>query len=163
MWLLSFIPDFVVHVLTLLSFMAVMASLMFSSIIPDRYQFPLQIIGVLVLALSLYLEGGIANEQTWRAKVEEQKTEIAELKQKQAETTVKVVTEYVDRVKIVKEKADVIVREVPKYITQADNDRCVLPDSVRMLHDAAVQGQGLPSSTGAADEKAPDAKKAGAQ
>jgi len=163
MWLLSFIPDFVVHVLTLLSFMAVLASLMFSNLIPLNIKFPLQVIGILVLALGLYLEGGIANESEWRAKVEAQKTEIAELKQKQAETTVQVVTKYVDRVKIVKEKADVIVREVPKYITEIDNSRCVLPDSVRLLHDAAAQGQGLPHTTTDTNEKTSGSEKARAK
>lgn len=163
MWLLSYIPDFIVHLLAIVSFMAVMASWMFSAIIPTRAILPLQVIGTLVLALSMYLEGGIANESKWKIKEAEAKQEIAELKQQQAETTVKVVTEYVDRVKIVKEKADVIVKEVPKYITQADNDRCILPDSVRLLHDAAVENKRLPNATSTTDGKAAGSEKTGAK
>lgn len=160
MWLINFLPAWLFDVITVLTAIALFVSILLSDIIPSAYRIPAQIAAGVVLAVCLYFQGGIANEETWKIKVAETQKEIADLKQKQAETTVEVVTKYVDRIKVVKEKADVIVKEVPKYITQADNDRCVLPDSVRMLHDAAVE-QGFSQSTRNADEKTSGSEKAG--
>lgn len=47
-----------------------------------------------------------------------------------------VITKYVDRIQTVREEARVIIQEVPQYVP---ND-CVLPDSVRVFHNAATQG-----------------------
>ena len=48
---------------------------------------------------------------------------------------------YMDRVQKVRSEARVIIQEVPKYV----QDTCTLSPGVRLLHDAAAQGQ-LPAS-----------------
>ena len=59
---------------------------------------------------------------------------------KQAEISERVVTQYVDRIKIVKTQGDTIIKQVPIYITQ-DNDReCIVPESFRLLWNAANRG-----------------------
>ena len=67
----------------------------------------------------------------------EQSAQAAKVAEKQAEVTTKVVTEYVDRVKVVREKAREIVKEVPVYVPA---DSCPLPSGFRVLHDAAASG-----------------------
>ena len=69
---------------------------------------------------------------------EEQAAQAAKVAEKQAEVTTKVVTEYVDRVKVVRERAREVVKEVPIYVPA---DSCPLPSGFRVLHDAAA---GLP-------------------
>lgn len=68
---------------------------------------------------------------------------------KQATDTVKLVQQshqiaaeerivYRDRVRVIYEKGDTIIKEVTKYVTPEDDARCVVPDGfVRMLNDAA--------------------------
>ena len=63
--------------------------------------------------------------------------QIAALQKKQSEVTTKVETVYLDRVTTVKEKGDVIVKQVPVYIPA---DSCALPAGYRILHDAAAKG-----------------------
>lgn len=74
--------------------------------------------------------------------------ETADLKTKQAEltaaankVTVQVVTEYVDRVKVVKEKGDTIVKEVPVYITTQADNQCTLTEGFASIHDAAAKNE----------------------
>jgi predicted acylesterase/phospholipase RssA len=57
-------------------------------------------------------------------------------KARQAQVVEKVVVEYRDRVKVIKEKGDEIVKAVPYYVRAS----CALPGGWRVLHDAAASG-----------------------
>ena len=61
----------------------------------------------------------------------------AALATRQQDVTERVVTQYVDRVRTVREKAREIVKEVPVYVPA---DSCPLPSGFRLLHDAAALG-----------------------
>ena len=162
MWLISLLPDWIIHVATLGSVMLLLASQFLGNLIPVLYRAPAQIVAALLLIFCVYLEGGITNEDKWQLKVEEQKAEIAQLQTKQSDTTIEVVTKYVDRIRVVKEKQNVLIKEVPKYITQTDNAHCVLPDAVRLLHDAAATGESfIPPAAGNADDSSSTAKETG--
>lgn len=78
-------------------------------------------------------------------------------KVKQAEISERVVTQYVDRIKIVKTQGDTIIKQVPIYITQ-DNDReCIVPESFRLLWDAANRGD-IPEASRITNETASTVK-----
>lgn len=55
--------------------------------------------------------------------------------------TTKVVTEYVDRVKVVHEKGQEIVKKVPIYVTEKDNSQCVINNGFVQLWNAANKMQ----------------------
>lgn len=63
--------------------------------------------------------------------------EIAAVKAKQQDVITKTMVEYRDRIKIVKEKGDEIVKEVPVYVPM---DSPLLSSGVRVFHDAAASG-----------------------
>ena len=48
--------------------------------------------------------------------VQQQTLQTAAIRERQAQATVKVVTQYVDRVRIVREKGETIIKEVPVYV-----------------------------------------------
>ena len=72
------------------------------------------------------------------------------MKQRQAEATVQVVTQYVDRVKIVRETGATIVKEVPVYVSPEADAACALPRGFVRLHDAAAAGRS-PEPAGSSD------------
>lgn len=74
----------------------------------------------------------------------------AQLAQGQAEVTTKVITEYVDRVKVIREKGETITKLVPVYVPLLE-----LPGSWRVLHDAAATGQ-VPDPARTADAPGTD-------
>ena len=63
--------------------------------------------------------------------------EVAALKAKQQDVITKTVVEYRDRIKVVKEKGDEIVKQVPVYVPM---DSPLLGSGVRVFHDAAASG-----------------------
>jgi hypothetical protein len=58
----------------------------------------------------------------------------------QAETTTRVVTQYVDRVQTVRERGKTIVQRVPIHVP-TDAAACDLPGGFRVHHDAAAAGE----------------------
>lgn len=70
----------------------------------------------------------------------------------QARRDVQVVTQYVDRVRVVREKGDAIIKEVPVYVDREADRACVVPVGFVRLHDAAAANVpvGDPGGTDAA-------------
>ena len=67
--------------------------------------------------------------------------ENAELKTKASEKTVEVVTKYVDKVKVIREKGETITKEVPVYVTKEANEQCKLTHGFADVHDAAAKNE----------------------
>lgn len=113
---------------------------------------PYKLLAAAALAVALvgfgWVNGMCYAHDKFVAATSQQSRQVAAIKQRQAEATVKVVTEYVDRVQVVRERGAEIVKEVPVYVPFSTS--CDLPGGFRMLHDAAARGE-LPDPTGIAD------------
>lgn len=154
MFLLLFLPDWFFYALLLLSIVGTFAGTFLSKItFISTYATPIKYGSIGALIFSIYMIGGIANEETWQKKVLQQQAEIALLKQKEAEVTTKVITKYIDKVTVVKETNNAI----SKYVTSEADSKCGLPNSFSVLHDAAAKNE-LPDATGATDAKTSDIK-----
>lgn len=106
------------------------------------------VIAALVLLYTLgWTRGADSVREAWQAEREAQLSEIARLSDELGKATDQVVTEYVDRVRIVREKGQTIIKEVPVYVP---SDSCDLPGGFRVLHDAAASGE-LPEPARVAD------------
>lgn len=99
------------------------------------------------LAYGNYRENKGAREVQgrWDAATAVQEQKLRELEAKQAQVTVKTVTEYVDRLKTVYLKGDTIIKRIPQYVPASTPD---LPGGWRLLHDAAATGTELPETPG---------------
>jgi predicted transcriptional regulator len=146
MWIIDWLPVVVLHLIALAGLAGVVVSFLLGSLIPAQYKLVAQVGSVIVLAFGLYLEGGMSNEDKWQLKVKEMQAEIAKTEKEGAEASVKVVTKYVDRVQIVKEKGDAIVQKIPEYISKDADAKCPIPNGFVVLHDAAAKGE-VPDST----------------
>lgn len=158
MWLLSFLPDWLLYAAALASFIALVAATFFK-VIPfiGKYALPIQLLSFVLLLVSIFLCGGLANEASWQLKVAKTNAEIAELKAKSESVSTKVVTKYIDRIQVVKEKGN----EIVKYINTNADAKCELPSSFVVLHDAAAKNE-LPDPARVADARASDIKLSGA-
>jgi len=108
--------------------------------------------GALIISVGGY--GYFKGVQSVRRDFDAYKAEIAlknaQQKAAQAEVTAKVITKYVDRVRIVKEKSDAIVNEASSNVAGS------CPGSVGVYHDSAALQ--LPPAPRGADEGTTDAK-----
>lgn len=77
----------------------------------------------------------------WEKEIATQKAtydaQVKALQAKQQDVITKTVVEYRDRVKVVKEKGDEIVKQVPVYVPMGSP---LLSSGVRVFHDAAASG-----------------------
>jgi hypothetical protein len=111
----------------------------------------LRTLGVILMVGGVYLYGGYGTEMTWRERAAKLQAEIDKKNNESAKVTEKIVTEYVTKTKVIKEKGDVIVKEVPKYITKESDDKCTIPKSFIVLHNGASRNE-VPDAAGGIDE-----------
>ena len=123
------------------------------NLIPRPYRW----LAIAALAVALtglgWVKGAGHVQSQWDAAVHQQTLQIAAVRQRQAEATVQVVTRYVDRVRVVREKGDTIIKEVPVYVPVQADDACTINRGFVRLHDAAAAGE-LPEPARDADAAA---------
>jgi hypothetical protein len=144
MWLLtSFLPDwfvtYFVHLIFVLGLVATFASSIMQRLpFISNYGNLIKPIGMIILALGLFLEGSWWNQRGWNEKIAdlEQKIVVAETKSK--ETNIQIQKEVIEKIKIVKEK----VYENNQAIEakrSAINAECKLSDDAWVLYNRATQ------------------------
>jgi hypothetical protein len=147
MWILDWLPFWVFHLVVLVGLAGLIGSLVLKFIpFISTYRLPIQVAAIATLVFGVYMEGGIATQEKWEAKVAEVKLEMAKKETASVETTVKVVTKYVNKVQIVKEKGNDIIKQVPVYITKDDDAKCDVPTGFVVLHDSASRNE-VPDAT----------------
>lgn len=152
MWLLDFFPAYVFHLLALFGVVGVIACLL-----PIPYKSTIQIISVIALSFSLYMEGAISKQIEWEAKVVKAELESAKKNIDSEQVTTKIVTKYITKVQIVKETSDAITKEIPIYITKEADANCVVPNGFVLLHDSASRNE-IPNASGIPNEGASGVK-----
>lgn len=158
MFLLNFIPDSIIaafiHGMVIFGAVALVGGFLLNRLL-GPWALMARVIGVLALVGGVYFEGGLQNELYWREQVAKQQEEIAKLEAASQQVSERVVTQYIERVKVVKGKTDVITKEIPKYITKEVDAQCSIPNVAIVLHDAASQNE-LPDTAGRTNEGTSD-------
>lgn len=115
---------------------------------------PYRLLAMAALAVALvgfgWVKGAGHVQAEWDVATGKQALQVAIVKHRQAEATVQVVTKYIDRVKVVRETGDTIIKEVPVYVPVEADAACVLHRGFVRLHDAAAAGR-IPQSAGGSD------------
>lgn len=114
-------------------------------------------VGYHLISLNLAVHSAnVACDKKWTVKIAEQKAaydkQINTLKTKQQEVVTKTVIQYRDRVKIIKEKGDDIVKEIEVLVPL---NSPLLSGGVRVAHDSAASGDMPNDPVGAAGAAAP--------
>ena len=140
MWILEFLPDSVIHLLLVIGILGTISGFILSFIpIVDKYKLPIQILSILILAVSIYFEGAISEEAAWDKKMSDLKVELAQAKANSAKINTVIVTKVLTKKQIVKEKGDDIIKYIDREVTKYDNT-CSIPNEVIVSHNAAALG-----------------------
>ena len=123
------------------------------SVIPWPYRLQaLAALGVVLVGFG-WIKGASHVQVQWDAAIQEQALQAAAIRERQAQATVKVVTQYVDRIRVVREKGETIIKEVPVYVPVQSDAACTINRGFVRLHDAAAAGE-LPEPARDADAAA---------
>lgn len=125
------------------------------SVIPWPYRLlALTALGIALVGFG-WIRGASHVQAQWDAAIQQQTLQAAAARERQEQATVKVVTQYVDRVRVVREKGDTIIKEVPVYVPVQADATCSINRGFVRLHDAAAAGE-LPEPAREADAAAAD-------
>jgi len=146
-WMIGWIPDsllaYAVNILLVVG--AVSAFLSFFVIhrivrwVPALapYHLLLQIASAVLLVVGLYFKGGYGVEMAWRERVAELEAKIKESEEKSKQINEKIVVQYRDRVKVIKD-TQVVVQEKIKEVEKIVDAKCeVAPEAINILNEAA--------------------------
>ena len=85
-----------------------------------------------------WIEGAGHINTKWEAEKKTNALAAAEQEKRQAEDQIKVVTVYVDKIKVVHDKGAIINKEVPAYVPPDADADCTIHMGFVRLHDAAA-------------------------
>lgn len=152
MWILHFFSDdfiaFIVHAVlltgvvgTFLTFVVLNRFLRFLPMLAPYYQ-ALRAVSVAFLIGGIYLEGGYSTEQAWRERVREMEAKVAQAEKQSQEANVKLAEGGKEKIRVIREKGQVIKQYIDREITKYDNT-CVIPQEVVKAHNAAAQNEAI--------------------
>jgi hypothetical protein len=141
MWLFSLLPDFVYHVLLIIGILAFAGSYILK-MVPFFVQnaFMIRIASMILIIFCVWVEGGMAVEAKWKARVAELELKVAKAEREAAEANGKIETVYVDRVQTVKEIQYVTVNKIAKDAAKIDKTCVVDAEVIKILNGAAHTG-----------------------
>jgi hypothetical protein len=148
MWILSsFLPEwfitYFVHIVLVVGLILTFASTIVARLpVINTYGKLVKPIGVIILAIGIYLEGGLTNELSWRSKVAEFEKKIKIAEAKSNEANVKIVEKVITKIQVIKDTSNENKKAISKYV----GDSCELSNAAVVLHDSASQNE-LPPST----------------
>lgn len=138
MWMLALLPDWFWHVITLGGAAAVFAAWVLKRIpFVGQYNVLLKVLGTTSVLLGLWMEGGLANEAKWQAKVAEMEAKVAESEAKSDQANKDLAKKSKEKVKIVREVQVVIKERIKTIEKKIDADCKVDPEAISIINDAA--------------------------
>jgi hypothetical protein len=102
------------------------------------YHLLFQIISIILLISGAYFKGGYGVEMEWRARVEELEEKIALIELKSQQVNVVVEEKVVTQTKVIREKANTIIKYVERPVIQEFDKTCPLPKEVIEIHNEAA-------------------------
>ena len=141
LWLISFLPDWVFHIVIFLGIGGLIASAILKRLPTlHTYSFVTYFAGLVLIVSGVWFEGGISEKTNWEQRVKdlEAKVQVAEAKSQQVNTVIE--TKIVERVKIVKDTKNAN-KETAKLIANQLDNKCVVPESTVMLLNSASQNE----------------------
>jgi len=138
MWIVNFLPDFIFHALLLVSLLALVASFVLDSIpFVSTNAKAIQLASAVVLAIALYFEGAISDNDAWLARVAELERQVAVAEAKSKEINTVIQYQYRDKVRTVKETQVVVQERIVNEAAKIDAECRVGPEVIDILNQAA--------------------------
>lgn len=147
MWILSFLPDYVTHVIFFVGVIGTIAGFVLGFIpFIAPYKLPVQIISILVLSFGLYLEGGLADQAIWQMRVKEVEAKVAVAEAKSQEKNVEIITIVSEKTKVVHERGKTITKYIDREVAVDKEvikfvENCPIPEIIIKTHNAAAQNK----------------------
>lgn len=141
MWIVNFLPDFVFHILLIAGLLGLVASFVLDSIpFISTNAKAIQLASAVVLAIALFFEGAISDNNAWQARVKELELKVAKAETQSAEANGKLSKQLAAKDKEIA-LAQAELKNRIRAGAAAMDAVCRIPaDVVAILNDAAKKG-----------------------
>jgi len=141
MWIVNFLPDFVFHFLLIAGLLGLVASIVLDSIpFVSTNAKAIQIASAVVLAIALYFEGAISDNNAWKARVQELELKVARAETESADANGKLSKQLAAKDKEIA-LAQAELKNRIRAGAAAMDAVCRIPaDVISILNDAAKKG-----------------------
>ncbi len=147
MWIINWLPEFVVHLIFLAGVVGTIAGFVLGFIpFISKYKLPIQIISLLLLSLGVYLEGGLAEKAKWELRVKEMEAKVAEAQAKAAVVNTEIVEKIVTEKEYIKVKGAKVVEYIDREVKVFDTN-CTVPEVAIKAHDMSASNEAPPENT----------------
>ena len=147
MWIINWLPEFVVHLIFLAGIVGTIAGFVLGFIpFVSKYKLPIQIISLLLLSLGVYLEGGLAEKAKWELRVKEMEAKVAAAQAESQKTNVQIVEKIVTEKEYIKVKGAKVVEYIDREVKVFDNN-CTVPEVAIKAHDMSASNEAPPENT----------------
>ena len=138
MWLLHFLPDWIVHAVLFASVVGLIAAFALKFIpFVGRYSLPILVISFGLLIVSVWFEGALSNEAEWQAKVKEAQAKAAIAEEKAKAASAQIQYKFTEKVKVVKDVQVVVQERIKEVASKMDQDCIIAPEAIDILNSAA--------------------------
>ena len=146
MWIINWLPEFVVHLIFLAGIVGTIAGFVLGFIpFVSKYKLPIQIISLIVLTLGVYLEGGLAEKAKWEMRVKEMEVKVAEAEAKSAVVNTEIVEKVITEKQYIKVKGDKVIEYIDREVKVFDNN-CTIPEVAIKAHDMSAGNEAPPEA-----------------
>ena len=147
MWIINWLPEFVVHLIFLAGIVGTIAGFVLGFIpFVSKYKLPIQIISLLLLSLGVYLEGGLAEKAKWELRVKEMEAKVAAAQAESQKTNVQIVEKIVTEKEFIKVKGAKVVEYIDREVKVFDSN-CTVPEVAIKAHDMSASNEAPPENT----------------
>ena len=141
MWIINWLPEFVVHLIFLAGVAGTIAGFVLGFIpFVSKYKLPIQIISLLLLSLGVYLEGGLAEKAKWELRVKEMEAKVAQAEAKSAVVNTEIVEKVITEKQFIKVKGDKVIEYIDREVKVFDNT-CTVPEIAIKAHNMAARNE----------------------
>ena len=141
MWIINWLPEFVVHLIFLAGVVGTIAGFVLGFIpFVSKYKIPIQIISLILLSLGVYLEGGLAEKAKWELRVKEMEVKVAEAEAKSAVVNTEIVEKVITQKQVIKVKGDKVIEYIDREVKVFDNT-CTVPEIAIKAHNMAAKNE----------------------
>jgi hypothetical protein len=153
MWFLSFIPDWIlqwaIHGLVILGLvLTFIGSIVRFVPIIQPYALVGRQLGIVLLVIGVFFEGGYATEMSYRARIAEMQVKIKEAEIQSAKANEKLAAEVSKNKELIKEKVNRNAKDIEAK-REAINAECKLSDDAWVLYNRAIEPKVSRSSSSA--------------
>jgi len=153
MWFLSFIPDWIlqwaIHGLVILGLaLTFIGSIVRFLPVIQPYALVGRQVGIVLLVIGVFFEGGYATEMSWRARVNELQAKLKEAEIQSAKANEKLANEISKNKDLIREKVNQNAKDIQAK-REAINAECKLSDDAWVLYNRAVEPKVSRSSSSA--------------